>query len=526
MGFQFSIEHAGIVSYLTIVKSDIPVVENAVFISFFGSLADVNRHGEPRLISRGERWIKSINQIALATFHSVTEALDDEPGDGLVEPDVFLKFVNPLLEYFRGYELYALILTSEDIADKQARAFFEYGARASGGRGLFLLPDGKPTDFTRCRSDENELQITFLDPDPIIQMMATAPVARPSVLFWTASGAACILPISEARAAYDAEFGPALQQGNGNVDLLLRKASEKLKYKRILHLSDLHLGSAPLIRKKNNLKQHLRNLHSRTGDFDRIVITGDMFDNPDQDASAIFDELRMDLGSLSKQDAIVVPGNHDCRWHGNQYLGLGTNYQYIVDAGYSPIIVDPNIRTVFFCFNSSELGDYARGGISDNQRLARVGLFDHIRTRDSVIDSYLRVALIHHHPVAYSPEPLNLFDKMAATIFGRGDALIELQDAPSFLNWCASMKISVILHGHKHIPFNRAKYIKTNGRYHPMRVVGCGSSTGKGNTPMSYDIINLDPDNGILTVSFWRDTSGDGSSFKLHAATLATGSSG
>ncbi|UIK00387.1 hypothetical protein LZK82_09620 [Rhizobium leguminosarum] len=250
MGFQFSIEHANIVSYLTIANSKIPVVENRVFLSFFGSLIDVHGYQTSRLISRRSDWIESITQTSSDIYERLNDVLRGRLDDDLVEPEVFLEFTNPLLEYFREYELYALILASDESGDVNARQFFESAARNSEGMGLFLLPDGQPTDFTRHRSDENKLQITFLDPDPIIQRMATAPVARPSVLFWTAAGGSCILPLKEARRAYDAEFGPAMKRRDGTVDNLLREAAERAKYNRILHLSDLHLGSPELIRKK------------------------------------------------------------------------------------------------------------------------------------------------------------------------------------------------------------------------------------------------------------------------------------
>ncbi|UIL29483.1 hypothetical protein LZK75_09705 [Rhizobium leguminosarum] len=156
MGFQFSIEHANIVSYLTIANSKIPVVENRVFLSFFGSLIDVHGYQTSRLISRRSDWIESITQTSSDIYERLNDVLRGRLDDDLVEPEVFLEFTNPLLEYFREYELYALILASDESGDVNARQFFESAARNSEGMGLFLLPDGQPTDFTRHRSDEKQ----------------------------------------------------------------------------------------------------------------------------------------------------------------------------------------------------------------------------------------------------------------------------------------------------------------------------------------------------------------------------------
>jgi len=57
----------------------------------------------------------------------------------------------------------------------------------------------------------------------------------------------------------------------------------------------------------------------------------------------------------------VVPGNHDMRTKGNAIGGLGRKAEYVTDLDWSPIDVDHDMQTVFFSFNSSETGNFARG---------------------------------------------------------------------------------------------------------------------------------------------------------------------
>src|SRR5262245_7243320 len=72
--------------------------------------------------------------------------------------------------------------------------------------------------------------------------------------------------------------------------------------------------------------------------------------------------------------------------------------------------------------------------------------------------------------------------RMAApTVHGIGLALTVS------LSWCAERGVSLILHGHKHVPHHVQATISAGSREHSMVVVGCGSTTGAEARPLCYD---------------------------------------
>jgi hypothetical protein len=51
-----------------------------------------------------------------------------------------------------------------------------------------------------------------------------------------------------------------------------------------------------------------------------------------------------------------------------------------------------------------------------------------------------------------------------------------MDDAESFLGWCANRNISLILHGHKHVPRYREELVRrTDGNSTLITTVGCGT---------------------------------------------------
>lgn len=375
--------------------------------------------------------------------------------------------------------------------------------RISGANGLVLLPS---------KLYEPGLA-QFVDPFPALRVLADQPIAPPCVLFWTRLGSACALSLQDAFDFLRQELLSALSGGlRATHDAIAFQASRR-RAKRILHLSDLHIGLAEATQRRSYLKRHVKDL---LPSIDRVAVTGDLFDTPSEDLRASFDEFRRDVEDGTRKRLLVVPGNHDMRTKGNAIGGLGRKAEYIADLDWSPIDVDHDMQTVFFSFNSSETGNFARGAVSLRQRLSRAEKHDdEIRCRTQVRD-YFNIALVHHHPVDYGSQPTALYERILARLGGE-DRFIAFEESEDFVNWCAGRKVGLVLHGHKHVPHLATVQPAQGGE---VTVVGCGSSVGAEGKPMCYDLVTIEPVTKRWSVSFYQDLRGDGSGFTLQNVAL------
>jgi 3',5'-cyclic AMP phosphodiesterase CpdA len=274
----------------------------------------------------------------------------------------------------------------------------------------------------------------------------------------------------------------ALAGGLRSADRAIAARASIKKAKRILHLSNLHIGLDEATQRRSYLKRHIKTL----------------------------------LPTV--QRLLVVPGNHDMRVKGNAFGGFGRKAEFVTDLDWSPIDVDHDIQTTFFSFNSSEGGNFARGGVSLRQRLLRAELHDAELQRRSSVGDYFNIALVHHHPVDYFSQPTALYERILAKLGGE-DRFISFEEADDFLNWCSSRRVGLVLHGHKHIPhLATVQFSRTGGS--AVTVVGSGSSVGAGRKPMCYDVVTIEPETKRWSVSFHQDERGDGSGFELQNVAL------
>ena len=141
-------------------------------------------------------------------------------------------------------------------------------------------------------------------------------------------------------------------------------------------------------------------------------------------------------------------------------------------------------------------------------------------------DTYMKIALVHHHPYPYllapgqliahpyeMPQETSVFDPRGWV--GR-ESFIKLEGAEQLLSWCAGRDVSLILHGHRHIPRliqDRVSDGADPPRFREITTVGCGSSLGAGNGPLSFNIIEWQPASNGRTVDFQVDR-GDGQGFR------------
>jgi 3',5'-cyclic AMP phosphodiesterase CpdA len=305
-----------------------------------------------------------------------------------------------------------------------------------------------------------------------------------------------------------------------------QRVSDPKRFIRLLHISDLHMvadvtdpqrGGSPTVGQKKHSYEAARQLGFAVArlqpGFDLVVATGDLtadgakgsFETVKQYVSggSISGENKMRL-SLFGLDAgrdkrLLLHGNHD-RFEGEWFPGqrrsslfekvLETTYPYPYLAAFQPSRQDqdPFPLTLLFLLFDSNLVDGAEGrsigaridslskgritqaDVERGVTLVRAAMKDgeapSFRGGDDIIkfdpENSVRIALLHHHPVARLLEPARPFTedplKALARMFGvdrRKDEAMKLEGADLFLEGCFEAGIQLILFGHKHYPYRR-----------------------------------------------------------------------
>jgi predicted phosphodiesterase len=523
MGWTFDpdIEFVNLVGYLTSeAEMDPPRMSPGELQEFLYSLSQDEQDITNAFISSRKDWIDQIRSAAgkgLDVFRQAAPK-DRAPDDPFVPSELLANILKPLRKLFTGYSVYALVLPTYDDQsyDEQARLFREI-ALLTEGDGLALMP-----------RESGEL-FDVLEPFPALRALAEMPVEPPAVVFWSGLGAACALELEPARAFFHDTLLKQLRAGTtekekrAEINRLILDQSAKAGIKRVLHISDLHFGDQTSDSSRRYIKSHLDNILCG---IDRVVVTGDLFNSPDATLRNQFLDFRSDVERMTNKELILIPGNHDVRPRGNAVPGvLPPNYEFIVDIGLVPLLVDDDLCCVFFCFNSVEEGNLARGCVTASQRMRMAALFNEEcarrRRRGAAdIDKYIKIALVHHHPFTYETIPTARYDKMLRKVTGDEDSFTRLEDADEFVSWCAEKGVSIILHGHKHVPYHIQADVEVDGRIRTMMVVGCGSTTGAEGSALCYDVVSLNPTTRRWGVTFHRDPSKSGAGFRLQRITV------
>ena len=410
-----------------------------------------------------------------------------------------------LSPFFEEYSLCGLVIPKESAReDSASREFFEYAAISSSALGLFLMPD---------RADRVQ---SVLDPLPQMRALVENPMKAPAVAFWSRDGnGACVLLLDEAKRFYENDLLLALERGPEAVGRVIQERDLDLQGRtgRIIHLSDFHFGERRSNLKRQYVKAHLKNIVRRN---DRVVVTGDQIDTPHSDFYDEYKDFRTDIQNLTKHPLLAIPGNHDIRRKGNRLPFFGSdNYEWVTDIGWSPLVVDDDFGCVFFCFNSIEKGKFARGFVSDDQLLRMSTAYEQEVSRqlsngNSNFSNYLKVALVHHHPFTYVTRPTAPYDKFMRAIFRSEDKFIRFQNAERFINWCGARGVSLILHGHKHVPHHIRTKTRVGNAEQEIMVVSCGSTMGAEESPLCYDIVSWSKAWSRWNVTFYEDRSSSG----------------
>jgi predicted MPP superfamily phosphohydrolase len=232
---------------------------------------------------------------------------------------------------------------------------------------------------------------------------------------------------------------------------------------RIAHISDVHWESGDQA-VTDRLAVALAAEHP-----DVLVFTGDLVNNPWRVPWA--KPWLMDLCRACQIDPdknlLVIPGNHDNRLLGNfgfrplTGLPFRLSFRKLMRRR---IVRFADLGVTFFRFDSNPLMlGFARGKIGwwEFYRLKRE--WNSLSAVDRTqIDSSVKIALVHHHPV---PIP-----------FEGSDRFLVLKDAHRFMQFLAERKIDVVLHGHMHrAPYSLVSLGTCGKEARVLEVLGAGS---------------------------------------------------
>jgi len=505
MGWRFDLKHANTVAYLTVqTQRDPPRVSKRNLEEFLGSIQGEYRE-RPPLFSSDRRWVEHVVGMARDAAVWLQSQRFEE---GLLDSSVVTQALHDLREEFSCFDLYGLAVGTWHDQD-ELRAFTEHAAFSSGRKGLFLLPD---------LSGKNEPLAVF-DPSPIAKQFISSPDKWPGMLFWLRSGEVAFAALSEAYGLYqrllDLMRGVRWQESAKRVISEFNSHNERKGVKRLLHLSDLHFGRKEALRNQAYLSTHLQ---TKLESIDRVVVTGDLFDNPRKRDALSFRAFRAQLEASTGKDLIVIPGNHDQRKFGNSIFGLGRQLQELTELEWSNMVVDDDLACVFYCFDSSrDISKFACGHVSRDQMIELATAFETKVVKKPSLREYLPIALVHHHPYSFETRRETLLQKSLGAFNLSDESFLKMDNAEEFLAWCAGRRIPLILHGHKHVQRHVSDSIRwEHGRqndYREVTAIGCGTSLGAENMALSYNILEWSPSIGKWSTSFFSDP-GSGTGFE------------
>ena len=497
MGAVFKLEHTNIMAYVTSRTDAPPRVPRRHLSEFLNVMA---YESERYLIPEPgfEEWSHKISAIAQHASTRLEEIADSH--ETLV---LFSSTVRRLLEdlriEFADYSIYALAVGADERLREIAR---ELAMKPMYGQHLVLIPE----------YHDAEHNFEVLDPAPAFSAALNASPDWPGFLFWTQTGTTAFARLDDAlRLADELRHGmedprpfPPFHSRAG-LDQILRRWTKEMREqrsRRLLHLSDLHFGTADATENQALLDAELRDIAQ---DVDRVVITGDLCDTPNSNYLTAFTNFRNNITHMSGgREPISITGNHDQR-----LIGLiGDNYKQVAVIGSQSVIVDDHCEMIFICFNSSEKGQFARGKITASQFRRLGGEYRTLLAARPKLKKYLPIVLVHHHPFSFDVQPETLMQRVLCAVGFPDESFLKMIDAEHLHQWCLDWKIKTILHGHKHKARYAEREIVRDSDRMRLTAIGCGSSLGAGGSPVSYNILQWNSNAQRWVVSFFQSSNG------------------
>lgn len=301
MGWIFPLKSSNIVAFITHPGRTAPPrlsrAELRTFLESFRNMPLYEREQQPwqpRLISSRPDWIEQVQGAA----GKAVEDVNSLTGDWweLLDSTAIDRALGDLRGLLGDFELFGLAVRKEPAPE--LTALVQEAAYASGGHAIYLVPDEISQSFD------------LLDPFPAIALLAEQPDKWPGILFWSRRGTAAFCSLDEARVVHARLFEvfrhPTAHLG-ATIDQILEDSKSRSSSKRLLHLSDLHFGTEAASANEAYLSAGLASL---IPEVDRVIITGDLMQNPARRDALAFRNFRASLVRSGK-DPVIIPGNHD-----------------------------------------------------------------------------------------------------------------------------------------------------------------------------------------------------------------------
>jgi len=299
---------------------------------------------------------------------------------------------------------------------------------------------------------------------------------------------------------------------------------------KILHISDVHLGSDIVIRSLKSFrvwwryadKKVTRGLGKAIRELqpDYIVLSGDLVNKAEEDtfrtAAKYLRDLFLDAGFDMKTRLFVIPGNHDVSFfpasepNDLERLRLYREFLRILfgekdtdQRRHRFAHLDPKGKIIFFFLDSTLKDQWpiAEGEIGSDQRdWMRAQLHAFKNQLGDEYSQYVKIAVLHHHPVAIAGTPPS------------GERFMQLLDAGDFLKLLDEENFQIAMHGHKHFPHTK---MNTRSDASVLTIVGAGTATrrvvsdqeGQGN---NFNWLVVSPEDGVLIHQLYKaDLNGD-----------------
>lgn len=249
--------------------------------------------------------------------------------------------------------------------------------------------------------------------------------------------------------------------------------------KKIIHLSDLHIGHEDCTSKFNAIADNII-LRMQPAEDYVIIVTGDIVENANHsdftdDAVAAFRRLE-DNGF----QMLVIPGNHD---YGTGVLGSFRYYSIFKERYYGTIEIEyPKLDIIdgiaFIGLDSTEAELHWFDRILSQGELGRrqIEKLSQILD-DEAIAPFQKVVYLHHHPFDFKPG-------------------MHLKDSDD-LKPVIENRIDMILFGHYHADSSSPG--KTyHGKWGIRRCYNAGSSTHKNDSVGFHRVIDLEFDDPAM----------------------------
>ena len=242
--------------------------------------------------------------------------------------------------------------------------------------------------------------------------------------------------------------------------------------KKIIHLSDLHIGYEKL-----NLKERFESIVAsiifakEPAEDYVIVVTGDLVEKATDPQNHEYAKLHLDKLKSHGFAVLIVPGNHDygTGTRGDRKYQKKFKQMFYGDENFTFPKLDMIDRIAFIGLDTmeDELNTFDKLGANGELGKAQRDRLDALLGQESIKTCEYRVVYLHHHP----------FDPWV---------FHELKDSKELGEILKKHgNVDVILYGHNH------HFKKWNGKWGIGRCYDAGSSTRKNDKPSLVRVIDL-----------------------------------